>query len=463
MPLFKRKRGMATWLVVRWCLLFLLLPATAYAEKPTRKEIVAYVNECTRQRIKMDVVERFGTDFSGLDLSGVNFKGGYQASGTNLRGADFSGANLTGADFDFTHLDGADFTGADLTDARFYHASMLEVTLLDANVAGTHFYASNLTGANMAGLDLSRSRIGVAQFRSADLSGSKLAGADTSGYGPPKFQDADLTGADLHGLELVETTFQGANLRGADLSACNLQQADFTGADLRGANFDQAHLLGATLQDVSGLSDSEARRLERKAARWRFLLETYVVAFLDSLAFPALLLLLIPSVALATWLARRRSKRSLSDTPARFQFRLSTMLWLTLGIGIFLGVAVLSLTGAYSLAMVSAFCLMVAEVFRGRGGRLFSLGLLAAALVYPLLNLAVYFVVGGWSIFEPAFMISVIFVAPLLAIAASITAAIIIWRATKRFPIRSLIAFGIWMTGVGIANIWLIGEISASV
>lgn len=464
-PIMERMRGLATRFAVPWCLLCLLMPDAARAQKPTREEILAYVNECSQQRVTMDVVGRFGTNFSGLDLSGVNFEGGYQASGTNLRGADFTGANLTEANFSFSHLDEADFTGADLTGARFYHASMRRVTLVDANAAGTHFYASNLTESNMAGIDLSQSRIGVAQFRGANLSESTLAGADTSGYGPPKFQDADLSGSDMHGLELSESEFHGANLREADLSGANLQQANFAGADLRGTIFDRSRVFGAVFTNVEGLSDSEERQLKRNARRGQFLLKSHVVAFLDSLAFPLVLLLVIASVAMAAWLLRRRT-RSRSDSIARFRFSLASLLLLTLAVGVFLGVALLSLTGAYSLAMVSAFCLMVAEVFRGQTGLKFSLGLLAGALVYLPLNLAVYFIAGAidaLSIFEPAFMIILVVGGPLLAIGTSIVAAIAVSPGTKRFRISSLIAFGIWMAGVGIANIWLIGEISGSV
>ena len=46
----------------------------------------------------------------------------------------------------------------------------------------------------MAGVALSQSRIGVVQFRGADLSGRTL-GADTIGYSWLGIQDADLTGA----------------------------------------------------------------------------------------------------------------------------------------------------------------------------------------------------------------------------------------------------------------------------
>jgi hypothetical protein len=51
-----------------------LIAATAYGEKPTREEVVAYVGECTSARKKLDLIERFGTDFSGLDLHGVDFR-----------------------------------------------------------------------------------------------------------------------------------------------------------------------------------------------------------------------------------------------------------------------------------------------------------------------------------------------------------------------------------------------------
>jgi uncharacterized protein YjbI with pentapeptide repeats len=440
-----------------------LVAATAYGDKPTREEVVAYVDEFTSARRKMDLIERFGTDFSGLDLHGVSFRGDYKATGTNLRGTDFRDANLTGADFDFSMLNGADFTGADLTDARFYHASMRDVTLENANVSGTHFYASHLTEANMAGLDLSQSRIGVADFRGADLSDSTLAGADTEGYAPPAFHNANLAGADLHGLNLQRANLQDAILRGANLRGCQLEQANFAGADLQDADFENARLFGAVFEDVRGLSDDEKQGLSSRAARWRFLLETYIVAFLDSFAFPMLLLLVTP---LAVIVARRRWKRLSPDAPARFQFRLSTLLLLTAVIGGFLAVAMLSPTGAYSYAMVGAFYVMIAEVVRGRASRKFSVGLLAAALVYPPMNLAVYFAVGAvdaFAFFDPPFMIGVVVVGPLLAIGCAIAAAIIAGRGKLRVLAQPLVGFAIWMIGVGFANVWLIGEIGASV
>ena len=77
-----------------------------------------------------------------------------------------------------------------------------------------------------------------------------------------------------------------------------------------------------------------------------------------------------------------------------------SQLWqLTAVICIFVGVAMLSPPGAYSYAMVGAFYMMIAEVVRGRASRKLSVGLLAAALVYPPMNLAVYFAVGAVDAF----------------------------------------------------------------
>jgi len=433
-----------------------LLSATVYAEKPTRKEIVAFSDDCTKQRVKMDVVGRFGTDFSGLDLSGVSFRGRYRATGTNLRGADFTDANLTGADFGDSILDGTEFTGADLTNASFRHASMRNVTLKNVNVTGTSFYASNLTEAKMAGIDLSQGKIGGAQFGDANLSGSTLAGADTIGYAPLSFQNANLTDADLHGLNLDEASFQDTTLRRANLSGSQLEAADFTRANLQGAILENALLWGAVFEDVQGLSDAETRRLSRRAARWRFLLKTGMVAFLDSYAFPVLLLLVTPLVVI---LARRRRKLASPEGATRYQFSLSSMLLLTALIGSFIGVAILSLTGAYSYAMVGAFCMMLVEIVRGRAGRKFSVRLLATALVYVPLNLVMW---SALSISDGAFMIGVVFVGPAVAISGVIVAAIIAWRAKKRVPALSLLAFIIWIAGIGVANIWLLSKALSS-
>jgi hypothetical protein len=116
--------------------------------------------------------------------------------------------------------------------------------------------------------------------------------------------------------------------------------------------------------------------------------------------------------------------------------------------------------------MVGALTMMMAEVVRGRVSRKLSVGLLAAALVYLPMNLAVYFAVGAvdaFAFFDPPFMISVVFAGPLLAIGGAGVAAILAGRAKMRLPVLSLLGFSVWMIGVGLANVWLIGEIAGSV
>ena len=134
--------------------------ATIGDDKPTREEVVAYVDQCTSARRKMDLIVQFGTDFSGLDLHGVNFRGHNSALGTNLRGADFTEANLSGADFYDSILDEADFTGANLTDANLNWADLRNATLQDVNVTGASFSRCNVTEANMASINLSQSNMG---------------------------------------------------------------------------------------------------------------------------------------------------------------------------------------------------------------------------------------------------------------------------------------------------------------
>lgn len=69
-------------------------------------------------------------DFSGLDLTGIDFKG------VNLAGADFSGADMTSADLRGTRLRGADFTGATLAGANLTNATIQEADFSGADLRG---------------------------------------------------------------------------------------------------------------------------------------------------------------------------------------------------------------------------------------------------------------------------------------------------------------------------------------
>ena len=117
-------------------------------------------------------------DYSGCDLTGVNFQGQptirFQGAG-----ACFARANLVQASFKEADLRGADFTGA----------TMVKFGARDAD----------LGGAKLAGVDLTGARLAGAKLVGADLSDADLTGADVTG--------ADFTGANLTGTILAKLVF----------------------------------------------------------------------------------------------------------------------------------------------------------------------------------------------------------------------------------------------------------------
>lgn len=288
---------------------FLLLVTVAIAspppERPTREQIVAFSERCKSEKVRMDLVAQFGHDFSGLDLSGVDFRGHHAVDfETNLRGADFSKCNLQRAEFGASILDGADFTGADLEDASFVTASLRKATLVQVAFKGTRIYQSDLSEANLARADLSQADITGSNFDGADLSDSTLSGARND-YWWNGFRGANLTRAKLAHMPLLGARFEGAVLRNADLSFANLTQADFTSADLTGATFTHAKVDSADFRDAKGLEDATRSELTREAQRWTFDLKNAVADVAGVLYFPIYALIVVTLVVLSFIVLRR--------------------------------------------------------------------------------------------------------------------------------------------------------------
>jgi uncharacterized protein YjbI with pentapeptide repeats len=196
-------------------------------------------------------------DLSRLDLSGVNFKKANLA-GSNLYGADLSGSNLASANLAAARLDRATLIGADFSKADLSGATLLRPNNFTDLSAGNQsetisFRGANLTKAHLSGrfdfVDFSRADLSYAVFGPRDPREEELISPMTSLVGADfskatlkrvnlarsrldlaKFQGADLTGA----------SFSGAGLGGADFSNATLDGADFTGASLDGAKFDGA-------------------------------------------------------------------------------------------------------------------------------------------------------------------------------------------------------------------------------
>jgi uncharacterized protein YjbI with pentapeptide repeats len=195
-----------------------------------------------------------GADFSGQNLSGINFHPGPGTSITDLAGADFAGStvqglggdNLTGANLTGANLRGAYFYGSDLTGADFSNADLTRANLSVTTLTGTILGTASLTGVAAWGLTGTPASLPANwSLRDSCLIGpgavlpaSSLAGADLSG--------ADLAGADLTSAYLGSSNLTGADLTGADLSGADLTSANLTDANLTGATITNANLSGVT-------------------------------------------------------------------------------------------------------------------------------------------------------------------------------------------------------------------------
>ncbi|WP_254508301.1 pentapeptide repeat-containing protein [Anatilimnocola floriformis] len=429
------------------------------SEPITPAAIAALAAECKSDRKAMDLIARFGNDFAGLDLSGVDFRGVHTAGlETNLRKANFSGAKLAKAQFGAAILDGADFSGADLTDAEFVTASLRGANLQESTLTRTQLQWCDLTRANLGGNDLSTTLLTSSDFKQANLAGCALASVNRE-YGTGYFERADLTGADLHGLSLVRANFRGAILCSANLQDADLEETDFTGADLQEADLTNAKLHAAIFYSVRGISEKELRELQRQARRWEFDLQAGIQCFLGSPLFPLALLVVIPSAAWATGWTRNRRPDLAQDHPQPVrQYSISSLLFATFFIALFLGTGLWSATGLFSLTMVTAFCLMIEKIVFNRPPRPHAIAPLVVGLSYAALNAVCVLLLRAESIMLLAALAILIF--PPTALIAVI--------ATFKFrgwPLLTweLLGLAIWLGGIAFANLWFFAEIFASV
>lgn len=293
-------------LVVVSAALLVVLPAFPAAAKPTREEVIAYGEQCKSAGQQMDLVSKFGKDFTGIDLSGVDLRGPHRIRlETIATDINFTKAELQNCQFGAANLDDAELTGADLTDAQFVTASLRNANFKDAILTGVSFYQCRLDGANLVGADLSRATITGSSFAGAALARSKLAGAQNE-YWWNSFQHANLKGANLRGLKLAGARFEQANLQETIPAGADLTQADFTGADLSGADMSGAIVKYAVFHHAIGLDDDARRRLEQQSQRWKFDFEQSLSRFGKLMYWPTYLILVVVQVALTVIVYRRR-------------------------------------------------------------------------------------------------------------------------------------------------------------
>src|SRR5436190_1441548 len=197
-------------------------------ENLTREQVIAALGKASASA----PADFYSKNLSGLDLSGIDFKG------ANLTAAVLNRSNLTGANLSRCNLTVSFAEGANLT---------------NADLRGAMMFSMQLQGANLKGANLSGARL-IGDLRKANLEGSVLTKMDgaadmknqSMGLMRANIVSANLRGADLSGSDFSRADFSFSDLSGANLAGTRLSGAEFSGTDLRGANL--AGELGWTLE-----------------------------------------------------------------------------------------------------------------------------------------------------------------------------------------------------------------------
>ena len=225
-------------------------------------------------------VDEKARNWSGLNLSGVDFRGAYlkevhfegsQLDGANLQHANLDKAKLQNADLSFanlqhTNLSSAKLQNADLSFANLQNANLLEANLQnadlsEANLQKAYLSRAKLQNANLSKANLQNAKLLFANLQNAYLSGAKLQNADLS---RANLQNAYLSMAELQNANLSKAKLQYAYLSMAELQNANLSKAKLQYADLVGANLQHTNLSGAELQNADlRRCDFSWRQLEK--------------------------------------------------------------------------------------------------------------------------------------------------------------------------------------------------------
>jgi uncharacterized protein YjbI with pentapeptide repeats len=309
------------------CLIIALLTvanvsATEQVTKPTREQIIEFLEEEHRDRPLMeeekgrwrgreriDLVKRFGTNFTGLDLSGIDFKA-FERSIFAL-GVDFSGCNMQGTIFPWESvLIGCNFTDTNLTDVNFLECELNYSNFSHAELSKTLFSYCNMQNVLFTDLDAR-----TCDFRATDFSGAKQMNTDFSQANflwGMNFSNANLTGAKLNHVDLSGIQFRGANLKDVQFRNSNLRLADFTSAHLEGTDFTGANLNAALFRWNGGIDEPQWRALTKQTARWKYDLNERFSDFLNINYYPfclltVLLVVIFSVMGLCQWNAELRT------------------------------------------------------------------------------------------------------------------------------------------------------------
>ncbi|MCL2744902.1 MAG: pentapeptide repeat-containing protein [Planctomycetaceae bacterium] len=175
-PVVSHQKGSNTKTCIYVIIVFLTITYTLASEpdtKPTREQIIKFLDVYRKippltweeirdgkdKRETINLIERFGTDFSGLDLSGIDFCIGYgkslQYHKVIAAGADFSRCNMRGVAFYAAELANCNFSNADLTHTAFWSCKLQNADFSKVRLRETKFSNSNMQNVLFSGLNAS--------------------------------------------------------------------------------------------------------------------------------------------------------------------------------------------------------------------------------------------------------------------------------------------------------------------
>ncbi|MCH8887861.1 MAG: pentapeptide repeat-containing protein [SAR324 cluster bacterium] len=142
----------------------------------------------------------------------------------------------------------ANLAAADLTGSRLDGAQLAGVTLSYSLMEGVNLSGANLEGAKLTMVNLAGANLAGANLAGADLRNSNLRGVDLS---QANLSRADLSGSVLIGANLTRASLHNANLSNTDLSQAVLTNADLELANLSGSDLFEAKLSNARIRQTN--------------------------------------------------------------------------------------------------------------------------------------------------------------------------------------------------------------------
>jgi len=146
-----------------------------------------------------------------------------------------------GTEWDSETFEDEDLRAADLRGCRFENCDFVRCTLTDADLSGCVF--EECRGRSC---ELSKFKIVGTKFRGVRFEASRVRGVlwnDVYELGLElAFVDSNLSYSTFSGLHLADFVATGCALHEVDFGECVIKSADFSGSDLAGALFHHAKL-----------------------------------------------------------------------------------------------------------------------------------------------------------------------------------------------------------------------------